>query len=42
MHPDSDCYEERYRQTGPVAGFITVGLLSMVAGVFAGARSLPR
>jgi hypothetical protein len=36
MHPDSGCYEERYRLTGPVAGLITVGLLSMAADVLAG------
>ena len=36
MHPDSGCYEERYRLTWQVAGILAFGLLAIAAGVFAG------
>ncbi len=34
MHPDSGCYEERYRLTWQVAGILAVGLLLIAGGVF--------
>jgi len=34
MHPDSGCYEERYRLTWQVAGILAVGLLFIAGGIF--------